>query len=75
MSQLGLGDSIHISDLNVSEDLTILHDPDDTIVTVLAPRVEEVVEEAVELVEGEIVEKAEAEEKVPEAESEEQEQT
>jgi large subunit ribosomal protein L25 len=69
VSELELGDSIHISDLNLSEDLTVLHEPDDTVVTVLAPRVEEeavvaevvgVGEEAGE--EAEPVEKAVAEE-------------
>jgi len=41
VSQLGLGDSIHIRDLIVSEKLAILQDPEETIVTILAPKVEE----------------------------------
>ncbi len=64
VSELDLGDSIHISDLKISEELTVLHEPEDTVVTVLAPRVEEeaVVEEVA--VEGEeAVEEAEEVEK------------
>jgi large subunit ribosomal protein L25 len=64
VSELGLGDSIHISDLKLSEDLTVLHEPDDTVVTVLAPRVEEEVAVAEVVGEGvEAAEEAEAAEK------------
>ncbi len=44
VTRLGIGDSIHISDLAVSEKVTILHDPDETIVTIISPTVEKVVE-------------------------------
>ncbi len=46
MSGLGIGDSIHIKDLQL-EGIEIDEDPEEVIVTVLAPRkvVEEVVEE------------------------------
>ncbi len=44
VTQLGIGDSIHISDLAVSEKITILHDPDETIVTIISPTVEKVAE-------------------------------
>ncbi|MGH7890230.1 MAG: 50S ribosomal protein L25, partial [Thermodesulfobacteriota bacterium] len=44
VTRLGIGDSIHISDLTVSEKVTILHDPDETIVTIISPTVEKVVE-------------------------------
>jgi large subunit ribosomal protein L25 len=42
VSQLGIGDSIHISDLTLPEGVTVLHDPDETIVTILSPVMEEV---------------------------------
>lgn len=65
VSELELGDSIHIGDLKISEDLTVLHEPDDTVVTVLAPRVEEeaVAAEVVGVGE-EVAEEAEPGEKV-----------
>lgn len=67
VSDLELGDSIHISDLKISEDLSVLHDPDETVVTVLAPRVEEEVAVAEVVAEGEeAAEEAEAAEKVAE---------
>ncbi|HWP91657.1 MAG TPA: 50S ribosomal protein L25/general stress protein Ctc [Thermodesulfobacteriota bacterium] len=43
VSNLGIGDSIHIGDLTISENVTVLHEPDETIVTILSPTVEEVV--------------------------------
>jgi large subunit ribosomal protein L25 len=43
VSNLGIGDSIHIGDLTLSENVTVLHEPDETIVTVLSPTVEEIV--------------------------------
>ncbi|MGH7909796.1 MAG: 50S ribosomal protein L25/general stress protein Ctc [Thermodesulfobacteriota bacterium] len=42
VSQLGIGDSIHISDLSLSEGVTVLHAPEETIVTILSPVMEEV---------------------------------
>ena len=42
VSQLGIGDSIHISDLSLSEGVTVLHEPEETIVTILSPVMEEV---------------------------------
>ncbi|HSE84024.1 MAG TPA: 50S ribosomal protein L25/general stress protein Ctc [Thermodesulfobacteriota bacterium] len=68
VSKLGIGDSIHISDLPVSEGVEILHDPEDTIVTVLAPRVEEEAKPAAEVE----AEAAEAEEKEGEEEGDEE---
>jgi large subunit ribosomal protein L25 len=44
VTQLGIGDSIHVSDLAVSENITILHDPDETIITIISPTVEKVEE-------------------------------
>ena len=52
VEELDIGDSIHVSSLELEEGVTILHEPDDTIVTVLAPKVEEVAEAEEEL-EGE----------------------
>ena len=67
VSQLGIGDSIHISDLTLSEGVTVLHDPDETIITILSPVMEEVKPAAAEAAAP--VEGAEAEVK-PEAEEE-----
>ncbi len=41
ITELEVGHSIHVSTLEIEEGVTILHDPEDTIVTVLAPKVEE----------------------------------
>ena len=41
VSQLELGDTLHISDLPEVEGVTYVGDPEHTLVTVLAPRVEE----------------------------------
>lgn len=48
VSKLGIGDSIHVRDLSVSEGVTLLHDPNDTVVTVLAPKAEEEAKPATE---------------------------
>lgn len=40
VSKLGIGDSIHVRDLTISEKVTVLHDPDETVVTILSPTVE-----------------------------------
>jgi large subunit ribosomal protein L25 len=54
VTEMDIGDSIHISTLEVEEGVTILHDPEDTIVTVLAPKIETVeTEEELEGEEGE----------------------
>lgn len=42
VSQLGIGDSMHIGDLTLPEGVTVLHDPDETIITMLSPVMEEV---------------------------------
>ncbi len=48
ISDLRIGDSIHISDLEIKENVKILHDPNETIVTISTPTEEEVkVEEEV----------------------------
>jgi len=40
VSKLRIGDSVHIRDLTISEKVTVLHDPDETVVTILSPTVE-----------------------------------
>ncbi|MEM7007508.1 MAG: 50S ribosomal protein L25 [Thermodesulfobacteriota bacterium] len=54
ITELDIGHSIHVSALEVEDDVTILLDLEDTIVTILAPKVEEepVAEEEVEGEEG-----------------------
>jgi large subunit ribosomal protein L25 len=70
ISEMEIGDSVHIRDL-LSDEITILADPEDTVVTVLAPRKieEEVPVEVEEGEEGEEVE--EGEEAPPEGEAKE----
>ncbi len=54
VTEMDIGDSIHISTLEIEEGVTILHEPEDTIVTVLAPKIETVeTEEELEGEEGE----------------------
>jgi len=54
VTEMDIGDSIHISTLEIEEGVTILHEPEDTIVTVLAPKIEAVeTEEELEGEEGE----------------------
>jgi large subunit ribosomal protein L25 len=76
VSSLGIGDALRLADLQAPEGVTLLDDPEETVLaTVNAPRaeIEEEVEEAEveEGVEGEAEEAAEAEAgEAPEAESE-----
>ena len=58
ISDLDIGDSIHVEDISLEGDVEIPADTNFTVVTVLAPKVEEVVEEE-ELVEGEELEEGE----------------
>jgi large subunit ribosomal protein L25 len=54
ITDLDIGDSIHLEDISLSGDIEILADTNFTVVTVLAPKVEEEpVEEEEELEEGE----------------------
>jgi large subunit ribosomal protein L25 len=54
VTELQIGDSIHVSSLEIEEGVEILHEAEDTIVTVVAPKVEaEPTEEEVEGEEGE----------------------
>jgi large subunit ribosomal protein L25 len=84
VSQLEIGDSIHIRDLTLPEGITVLDEEDVTVAVVAAPTVEpveveaeEIEEEALEeevaegeVAEGEKVTKEKAEKREPEAESE-----
>jgi large subunit ribosomal protein L25 len=66
ISELGLGESIHVADIDLGEKVEILNDPDLSVVSVTVPRVAAKVEEAVveAVVEPEVIgEKEEAEEK------------
>lgn len=51
VTELQIGDSIHVSSLEIEEGVEILHEVEDTIVTVVAPKVEAEPEE--EEIEGE----------------------
>ena len=57
VSELDIGDALHVSDLAVPEGVDLVTDPAQTLVHVAAPRVEETPEEDEEaLVEGEVAE-------------------
>lgn len=72
VTDLEIGHSIHISSLDVPEVINVLKEPEETIVTILAPKMEAVAEaeEELEEVEGEAAEEA-GEEEAQEAGSEE----
>ncbi|MGD9121946.1 MAG: 50S ribosomal protein L25, partial [Desulfobacterales bacterium] len=63
ISELEIGGSIHVKEIALPGDIELPEDVDFTVITVLAPKVEEVVVEEEELAEGEEV----AEEGAPEA--------
>jgi large subunit ribosomal protein L25 len=73
VTQLTVGDSLHVSDIEVA-DAEILEDPDSTVCTVVPPRVEVepvvVLEEEEEALEPELIRKPRAEEEAEEAEPE-----
>ena len=60
VSMLELGDSIHVSDLEFDENLEVLIDPERTMATVVAPKIEAEPEEEEEI-EGEEIEGEEVE--------------
>ncbi len=71
VTELDVGHSIHVSALEEQEGVTILHEPEETIVTILAPKIEEVpVEE--EEIEGEEGEEGAAEEETQQEETKEE---
>lgn len=73
ISQLNIGDAIHVSDLEI-EEATIITNPRRTIVTVVAPTVVKAAAEEAEAAEAEEGEEAEGEEGEEKAEGEEGEQ-
>ena len=67
MESLGIGDSVHVKDLELPKGVEVLVDPEISVVHVVAPRLEITVEEEPEEVpEGEA--EAEAEGEKPEGE-------
>jgi large subunit ribosomal protein L25 len=57
VSQLGVGQSIHVNDLKLGEGVRILTDGHELIASVLAPQAETVVEETPEVIEPEVIKK------------------
>lgn len=76
VSPLNIGDSFHVSDVKLSGDVRVLHEPGDTIVAVAAPSMEEIetvsAEEAEEAI-AEATEGMEATEQGPKEEGEKEE--
>jgi len=74
ISGLEIGQSLHVSDLKVGEGIKVLTDPDEVIVNIIAPVVEEVapveVAAAPEVAEPEVVKKGKKEEVAEEKEKE-----
>jgi large subunit ribosomal protein L25 len=64
ISGLEIGQSLHVSDLNLEEGIKIFADPEEVIVNIIAPVVEEVapVEAAPEISEPEVIKKGKKEE-------------
>ncbi len=60
VTNLDIGDSVHVEDIPVSEKVTLIADTNFTVVTILAPTVEEEVEEAEEGIEEEAAPEGEA---------------
>jgi large subunit ribosomal protein L25 len=71
ISDLDIGDSIHVRDIKPEGEIEFLEEDDYTVVTVLAPKLEEEEEELEEEEEGEEEEAEKEEGKTPEAGSEE----
>lgn len=71
ISELEIGQSIHVKDLKVDGDIKILNDPDEVVVNVVAPEAEEVTvtEKAEEIAEPEVIKKGKKEEEKEEEES------
>lgn len=67
ITDLELGESVHVSDLNVAEGVTILTDPDLAIASVHTPRIVKTAEEEAAEAEAAEAEAAEAEEEATEA--------
>lgn len=71
VSELAVGQSIHVSDLKLEEDIKILTDPEEVVATVTAPAVEEAVPSAPEVAEPEVIKKGKKEEAEAKEEKEE----
>ena len=77
ISGLEIGQSFHVGDLQFEEDIKVLTDPEEVIVNILAPVVEEVApveEPEPEITEPEVVKKGKKEEEEGEVENEEKEE-
>ncbi len=72
ISQLNMGESLNVSDLKIPEGAQVLEDPDETIISILAPTIEE--EPAVDEEEDILEEGAEEAEEAEEAAEEEKEE-
>jgi large subunit ribosomal protein L25 len=74
VSSLDIGHSIHVSDLTLKEGLKILSDPQDVVLTILAPVIEEEAAPPVEeeVAEPEVVQKGKAKEEAEEKEEKEE---
>lgn len=55
VAALAIGDTLHVRDIVAPKDVTILDDPDEVLVSVQAPRVEEELEEVAAAVEPELI--------------------
>lgn len=62
VTNLGVGDHLSVKDLNLSDKIEVLVDQDTVLVTVVAPRVEEVSGESAESAEPELIKKGKADE-------------
>lgn len=62
ITELEISDSVHVEDIDLGEAIEIPHEVNFTVVTLVAPTVEEVEEEEEELEEGEVAEDADSSE-------------
>jgi large subunit ribosomal protein L25 len=67
ISDLDIGDSIHVDKITVGDEVTLLYETNFTVITVVAPMAEEEEAEEEELEEGEEVEVSEGEEETEES--------
>ena len=67
ISDLDIGDSIHVDEITVGDEVTLLYETNFTVITVVAPTAEEEEPEEEELEEGEEAEVSEGEEEIEES--------
>jgi len=67
ISDLDIGDSIHVDEITVGDEVTLLYETNFTVITVVAPTAEEEEPEEEELEEGEEAEVSEGEEETEES--------